>query len=80
MAVNASNLKELGIGSSIALNSGEVRNVLGWTLVFALLAAAGAGGALNGAGELSAMKDASAFFSFLFLVSLISGAIGKRAR
>jgi hypothetical protein len=49
-------------------------------MVFALLAVTGAGGAWNGAGELSAMKDASFFFSFLCLLSLISGAIGNRAR
>lgn len=58
--------------------------MLGWTMVFALLAVMGAGGAWNVAGGPSAMpsamKDASLFFSFLCLLSLISGAIGNRAR
>ena len=54
--------------------------MLGWTMVFALLALAGAGVAATGANGLSAMKDASLFFSLLCLISFVSGAIGNRLR
>ena len=54
--------------------------MLGWTMVFALLAAVGAGMAWMGGDPASPMRSASIFFSLLCVISFASGAIGSRTR
>jgi hypothetical protein len=72
--------KGLEFGLRIAPCWVRKKTVLGWTMVFGLLALTGAGVAAAGPDGLSAMKDASLFFSLLCLISFVSGAMGNRLR